>query len=447
MLMAIVNHLWQSTLFLFFIGALCYLLRRDGAHIRYWLWWTASIKFLLPFSALAAAGQWLASRTALSPVPEAWSNTMTVIARPFAGDGPAMSPAPIVISLWTAGSLLLIGAWAWRARRLRATLNRAQREPMPLHDGRRRIPIYRATDRIEPGVVGLLRTALMLPAGLEKHLTSAQFEAVIAHELCHIRRRDNLTAAIHMLVEALFWFHPLVWWIGARLIDERERACDEMVVALGHDRETYAGSILDVCEHYAATPLPCTAGISGSDLKRRITQIMRYPGTKSLQPVKKWLLSIAAFAALAIPMLAGLAINEVALAQVDDTRPLPLRSSALSDGEYLPIVKVAPIYPPRAATRGLEGHVIVRYTVGADGSTRDAVVIESTSTLFDRSAIESTLKYKYKPRIVNNTAVDVPGVTTKIIFALEGGPPPGAATPATPAAPLPPIPPPAPGPN
>lgn len=91
----------------------------------------------------------------------------------------------------------------------------------------------------------------------------------------------------------------------------------------------------------------------------------------------------------------------------------------VSDGEYLPIVKVAPIYPPRAAARGLEGYVVVQYTVTTTGETRDVEVIESTSTLFDRAAVESALKYKYKPRIIDGTPVEVAGVTTKIIFELE----------------------------
>lgn len=91
-----------------------------------------------------------------------------------------------------------------------------------------------------------------------------------------------------------------------------------------------------------------------------------------------------------------------------------------SDGEYLPIVKVQPIYPQRAAQRGLEGHVIVQYTVTTTGETRDVEVIESTSTLFNRAAIESAQKYKYRPRVIDGTPVEVPGVTTRIIFELEG---------------------------
>lgn len=91
----------------------------------------------------------------------------------------------------------------------------------------------------------------------------------------------------------------------------------------------------------------------------------------------------------------------------------------ISDGEYLPIVKVAPIYPARAAARGLEGYVIVEYTVTRTGTVRDPVVVESSSSLFDRAALDSSLKYKYKPRVINGEAVEVPGVRTIIRFELE----------------------------
>lgn len=91
----------------------------------------------------------------------------------------------------------------------------------------------------------------------------------------------------------------------------------------------------------------------------------------------------------------------------------------VSDGEYLPIVKVAPVYPSRALSRGLEGYVIVEYTVTETGSVRDPMVVESSSSLFERAAVESALKYKYKPRVINGEAVEVPGVQTIIRFELE----------------------------
>lgn len=92
----------------------------------------------------------------------------------------------------------------------------------------------------------------------------------------------------------------------------------------------------------------------------------------------------------------------------------------VSDGEYLPIVKVAPVYPARAAARGLEGYVIVEFTVTRTGTTKDVHVVESSSSLFDRAAVEAAEKFKYRPRVIDGQPVEVPGVRNKITFVLEG---------------------------
>ena len=90
-----------------------------------------------------------------------------------------------------------------------------------------------------------------------------------------------------------------------------------------------------------------------------------------------------------------------------------------TDGEYLPIVKVAPQYPRRALNRGIEGYVVLQYTVTKLGAVRDPVVIESQPKgTFDNAAIKSALRYKYKPRVIDGEPVEVPGVKTKITFKI-----------------------------
>lgn len=89
-----------------------------------------------------------------------------------------------------------------------------------------------------------------------------------------------------------------------------------------------------------------------------------------------------------------------------------------SDGEYLPVVKVAPVYPMRALQRRLEGYVIVEFAVTASGSVRDVVVVESSEPIFEEAAIEAAQKFRYKPRVVNGEAVEVTGVQNKITFKL-----------------------------
>lgn len=90
-----------------------------------------------------------------------------------------------------------------------------------------------------------------------------------------------------------------------------------------------------------------------------------------------------------------------------------------SDGEYLPIVKVAPVYPRRAQTRGIEGYVLLEFVVTKTGAVENPVVIESKPPgIFDRSAVNAALKFKYKPKVVNGEAIDVAGVRNRITFEL-----------------------------
>ena len=91
----------------------------------------------------------------------------------------------------------------------------------------------------------------------------------------------------------------------------------------------------------------------------------------------------------------------------------------IAEGDYLPIVRVAPVYPARALSRGLEGHVDLSFTVTTAGTVRDPVVIFSTSSLFERAATRAVLKFKYKPRVVDGVPVDVPNVKTRITFRIE----------------------------
>jgi len=91
----------------------------------------------------------------------------------------------------------------------------------------------------------------------------------------------------------------------------------------------------------------------------------------------------------------------------------------IAEGDYLPIVRVAPVYPARALSRGLEGYVDLSFTVTTTGTVRDPVVIFSTSSLFERAAIRAVEKFKYKPRVVDGVPVDVPNVKTRITFKIE----------------------------
>jgi protein TonB len=91
----------------------------------------------------------------------------------------------------------------------------------------------------------------------------------------------------------------------------------------------------------------------------------------------------------------------------------------IAEGDYLPIVRVAPIYPARALSRGIEGYVDMSFTVTATGTVKDPIVMFSTSSLFERAATRAVLKFKYKPRVVDGQPVEVSGVKTRITFKIE----------------------------
>src|SRR5581483_10871718 len=167
----------------------------------------------------------------------------------------------------------------------------------------------------EPGVAGWRRPVLLLPQGIAERLSPSEMNAILAHELCHVRRRDNLVALIHMIVEAIFWFHPMVWWIGARLIEERECACDEDVVSRGNAPDLYAEAIVKVCKWSTESPLACVAGVTGGNLKTRIEQIMDGRRVPGLSFAKKAALAIAGAAVLIVPVLVGMANASAILAQ------------------------------------------------------------------------------------------------------------------------------------
>jgi bla regulator protein blaR1 len=325
------NHLWQSTLFAITAGLLTLALRKNRARARYWLWLAASVKFLVPFSLLVVMGSHLPwSRGSAGPksglsfvmkeVSQLFMQPMTPIvsqATPSTAHASLVHLVAVLLAVWLCGFLMVVFVWLLRWRRISAAI----RQATPLHEGReveamRRLEhgegirkpteIFLSRTSLEPGIFGIVRPGLVWPERITARLEDAHLEAILAHELSHVRHRDNLAAAIHMVVEAIFWFHPLVWWLGARLVEARERACDEAVLATGRDRRVYAESILRICEFCVESPLTCISGVTGADLKKRITRIMSEGIAHELDFGRKALLSAAALLSLTAPIALGL---------------------------------------------------------------------------------------------------------------------------------------------
>jgi bla regulator protein BlaR1 len=309
-----IAHIWQSTLFAAAAGLLTLLLKKNRARTRYWVWFIGVIKFLVPFGVLVSFGSHL-TMPQWTPKAPALARAMTRPAISFVmGDvtQPAFTatravprntadPVPaILLGIWACGFVAIATCWVRRWIRVRADVGMASK--LQLDVG---IPVVSSPLLCEPGVFGIFRPVLILPDGMAEHLDKAEWEAILAHEICHVRCHDNLTAAIYMVVESLFWFHPLVWWMGTRLVAERERACDEEVLRLGSEPKIYAEGILKVCELYLESPLPCVAGVTGSNLRERIRGIMTHRGTLRMSIAKKLLFAAAGMIAVTLPIVVG----------------------------------------------------------------------------------------------------------------------------------------------
>src|SRR5262245_54233640 len=224
------DHLWQSTLVLVVCALLTLALRRNRAQVRFALWLAASMKFLIPFAVLVAVGR-LVPWPRTPSQPDALTSFVQAVGVPFSSDTTSTTTAitaashnthslteytlPVLVALWALGSTTLFVVWIRRWRRVASIVRHASplthgrvvdalahlqgnsrtRGLKPALDGMR---VVVSDTQMEPGVFGLRAPVLVWPRGIDDRLTDAQIEAILSHELAHIRRRDNLTSAIHM---------------------------------------------------------------------------------------------------------------------------------------------------------------------------------------------------------------------------------------------------------
>jgi beta-lactamase regulating signal transducer with metallopeptidase domain len=383
------DHLWQSTWFVAAAAILIIAFRNNRAKVRFLIWLAASVKFLIPFSLLVLLGKHMHWETAfpvlhtspqlalvLSQVGEPTSMvTAHFWKAPLASAAthPNWVAWTVILGVWCIGFLTVVGRGALQWARLLAVVKAST----PL-DIRAPIPVRETSTGLEPGVFGIISPVLLLPAGIADHLAPRQLDSILAHELCHWRRKDNLTAAVHVLVAALFWFHPVVWWLGSRMLIERERACDEAVIQSGADREIYAEGILRVCQLYLQPPLSYVAGVSGGTLRERIEEIMTNQ-VSGLRLAKKCLLSIAGFAAIAGPIAIGLATDPQATAHAQEsaaTRFNGVETIHYTNSQWsfrLDVPKSWNVFPPVSANSPFE---VIRF-MSVDEGTHNLIVFRN----------------------------------------------------------------------
>jgi bla regulator protein blaR1 len=325
---AIINHLWQSTVFSAIAALLALMCRRNRAVWRYGLWLAAAAKFLLPFSWLVALGSRFGTRTVVAVIPVSFGDVFEQTFVPLAPHPPApmisssTALVPVLIAaVWIAGVLIVLITWWRQWRPIRAAYRQSTPMTLDFLEQEGFLRVRTSPTLREPGVIGLVRPVLLLPDGITERLTREQLHAVVVHEVCHVQQFDNVAAFLQMMVEAVYWFHPVVWLIERRLVAERELKCDEYVLSRGIQPAVYAKAILNVCRHYVETPLLCAPGVSGSNLKTRIEAIMKNERPHSLDITRRLILGSTVAIAIAWPITVG-ALIRVASAQSLAAAPL-----------------------------------------------------------------------------------------------------------------------------
>ncbi len=422
--MNVIAHLWQSTLFVAAIAVLAFLMRRGAARTRHALWLLASIKFIVPFSILTLAGTALGAWTlplvdAQGSAAARWLErsrpfwTLDVTSSPAASwlNGSASIVPSLLWAIWLGGSAALM---IWRFRQWFAIADTA-RQATPLTQGREATALQSVVRRAgfahlalrqiagtqEPAVVGIRRATILWPEALGARLTDDELEAVLAHEVCHVARRDNLSSLIQVVVEILFWFHPMVWWLSGRLVQERERACDEEVVHMVTDKQPYAAGIVKVCGFCLRAPAAFASGIGGSPLAQRIDRILGPASPRANPPAA--IFPMIAVLMIAPPVAIGVLDAHRLIAQ--ETTPAASQKETIvykpsKDIKAPKLVKEAkPKYTSAAMQQKIQGQIFMAVVVQADGTVGDVKVTQSLDKEYglDDEAVKTVKLWRFEP--------------------------------------------------
>jgi beta-lactamase regulating signal transducer with metallopeptidase domain len=297
---ALVHFVWQGALIALATAAVLALCRRSGAGTRYAvacvglaallaapIWTAVSFRSpaAMPFTLVTAMPvSALDAPPAATPGAPAPKPLAAAAARTSAAVEPWL---PMVVWAWLLGVVLLLIRFAgasWRVRRLRraslqAPVSRWQSTGERLAKRLRISLPFRIVDSTlvdVPSVIGIVRPVVLLPVAALTSLTPGQIEALVAHELAHIRRRDYVVNIVQTVAEALLFFHPAVWWISARIREEREHCCDDVAVEMCGEPVVYASALAEIAA-WRRREVALSLGAADGALLSRVRRILRAP--------------------------------------------------------------------------------------------------------------------------------------------------------------------------
>uniref|UniRef100_Q024E3 Peptidase M56, BlaR1 n=1 Tax=Solibacter usitatus (strain Ellin6076) TaxID=234267 RepID=Q024E3_SOLUE len=303
----LLHFIWQGTLWAAIYTVARLAAGRVTARARY----AMACAALLGMALSPAATYWWLAQSGIAASPTSAltpPNPQTVAAGfPYAAD-PWQAALPWIVMAWFAGvaacSVRLAAGWI-SVSRLRSSHNRPpsaewQHALQQLSERMRvRRPVrLLVSDRVESlSVIGWLRPVILAPLGLLAGLAPDHVEALLAHELAHVRRHDYLVNLLQGIAESLLFYHPAVWWISGQIRAEREHCCDDLAVAASGDVLTYARALAEL---ESARPAHFNAALAANDgsLVRRIRRLIDPAAHAPSRPGAAWILSVLLLVAI-----------------------------------------------------------------------------------------------------------------------------------------------------
>jgi bla regulator protein blaR1 len=326
----VVHSLWQATLIAFIAGALNIALRKRSARVRY-IVSNVSLLMILAMSVATFCYHYdfskQPSQVVFIPTNETAQAQITQIINPNSEIVTPLSIGgfkdyfnhnlPLIVTIWVLGVALfmlkLLGGVSY-IYYLKSRMNFPTDEYWSdmMERLSKQAGIKKSVELVEsamvrtPMVIGFLKPMILFPMGVINRLAPQEVEAILAHELAHVLRNDYLFNVMQSVVEALFYFHPAVWWLSGQIRNERESACDEIAIELINSKMNYAKALVTIQEmaYYPMSPALGFAGQRKNQFVLRMQRILNQPNHKS-NVMEKLIATL-----LIVVTLAGLTIGQ-----------------------------------------------------------------------------------------------------------------------------------------
>ena len=297
----------------------------------------------------------------------------------------------LITLCWIAGTLFVLLRFVCGASYFGWSVRRGK-----IADGFRShgIPV-RFANVATPVLWGWIEPTILMPVSAAQWSLERR-QMAIAHELAHYHRRDNWTALIGIAVRAMYWFHPLVWWLTAKGEQQRELACDDRVLVRGASSSEYASLLVDIArQHSSPVPFGCAMFRNTSHLKGRLMHILHF---RKPEPSRRNHVAVAS--AISVMLLGCLLIP----ASADQQKVYKIGGDVTAPKV---LYKVEPEYAPEPKRNKIQGNVLLGLVITAEGQPQDIHVMRSLNSDLDQNAVKAVSQWKFQPATREGSPVPV----------------------------------------